>query len=171
MIKDIARWLIKEGLTVSVAESCTGGLICHKLTQVPGISAVFKEGIICYSNSSKTKRLGIPASLIKSKGAVSPEVCRLMAINVTKGEKTDIGLAITGIAGPSGEAAAESRPYRRGGTIQKPVGLVYIGVYHRGRVVVKKYKFSGSRSVIKQKAADTALRMLLSCVRRPGRNI
>lgn len=161
MVKDIARWLTKKGLTVSVAESCTGGLICHKITQVPGISAVFKEGIICYSNSSKTKRLGIPVSLIKSKGAVSPEVCRLMAINVTKGEKTDIGLAITGIAGPS-------VPMNIG---EKPVGLVYIGLYYQRKVIVKRYRFRDSRSVIKQKAADAALGILLNYARRRGRNI
>jgi len=144
--------LIKKGLTLSVAESCTGGLICHKLTTIPGVSKVFKEGIICYSNSSKVKRLGIKKDIIEKYGAVSPEICRLMAKNIVKSEKTDLGISVTGIAGPSG------------GTIDRLVGLIYIGINIKGRVTVRKYNFRGNRKTIQQKSASTALELLKSAL-------
>ena len=150
MIRKLVSLLLKKGLTLAVAESCTGGLISHKLTSIPGISAVFREGIICYSNTSKIKRLRIKQNIMKKYGAVSYEVCHLMATNITKSEKTDMGISITGIAGPTG------------GTPAKPVGLVFIGINIKGSVTVYKYNFKGNRKSIQQKSALAALGLLKS---------
>ena len=152
MIRKIVSLLLKKGLTLAVAESCTGGLISHKLTTIPGVSEVFREGIICYSNTSKVKRLGIKQSILEKYGAVSYEVCRLMAKNITKSEKTDAGISVTGIAGTSG------------GSREKPTGLVYIGINIKGRVTVYKYNFKGNRKYIQQKSAIMALELLKSAL-------
>jgi len=146
--KRVVSLIMKEGLTLAVAESCTGGLICHYLTTIPGVSGILKEGIICYSNSSKIKRLKIPAHKIRKYGAVSPEICHLMAKNIIKSESADLGLATTGIAGPSG------------GTPNKPVGLVYIGINFKGKTAVYKYNFTGQRNTIRQKASKEAFLLL-----------
>lgn len=150
----IASLLLRKNLTLSVAESCTGGLICHKLTTIPGISASLKEGIICYSNTSKIKRLGIPRKIIEKCGAVSSQICRLMAKNIVKSEQSDLGLAVTGIAGPSG------------GTASKPVGLIYIGICFRGKISVKKYNLHGKRTQIQQKAATIAFKLLNQIIKK-----
>jgi len=150
----IASLLLKKGLTLSVAESCTGGLICHKFTTIPGISASLKEGIVCYSNTSKIKRLGIPHKIIEKYGAVSSQVCRLMAKNIVKSEQSDLGLAVTGIAGPSGN------------TDTKPIGVVYIGIYYKSILLVKKYNFHGKRAFIQEKSANEALRLLEQVIKR-----
>lgn len=152
--RNIVSFLAQRRLTLAVAESCTGGLICHNLTAVPGASNVLREGIICYSNSSKMKRLGIPRRIIEKYGAVSPQTCRLMARNIVRSEATDLGLSVTGITGPDG------------GTATKPVGLVYIGISYKGRVTVNKYIFKGTRNAIQQKAAKTALILLEQAVRK-----
>lgn len=158
--RNIVSLLIQKGLTLSVAESFTGGLICHKLTAVPGVSALLEEGIICYSNSSKIKRLGIPRRIIAKYGAVSAQTCRLMAKNIVKSSATDLGLATTGIAGPAPACS------RQGGTADKPVGLAYIGINYKGRIIVNKYIFKGSRSAIQQKAAQKALMLLEQVTKR-----
>lgn len=150
MIRKLVSLLLKKRLTLAVAESCTGGLISHKLTTVPKVSEVFREGIICYSNTSKIKRLGIKKSIIEKHGAVSYEVCRLMVKNITKSEKTDVGISVTGIAGPTG------------GTPAKPIGLVFIGINIKSRITVYKYNFKGDRKSIKQKSALAALELLKS---------
>jgi nicotinamide-nucleotide amidase len=152
--RHIVKLLLKKQLTLSIAESCTGGLICHKLTTVPGVSKSLKEGIICYSNTSKIKRLAIPKRTIEKYGAVSPQVCRLMAENVVKSEKSDLGLATTGIAGPSG------------GSPEKPIGLIYIGLYFKGKTQVNKYNFRGTRTTIQQKATAESLRLLRKVIGR-----
>jgi nicotinamide-nucleotide amidase len=107
------RMLIERGLTIAVAESCTGGLIGHLLTEVPGISAVLDRSVVSYSNKAKTDSLGVPAGLIETHGAVSAEVAEAMARGVRDRAGTDLGLSTTGIAGPGG------------GSEEKPVGLVY----------------------------------------------
>ncbi|MEK7449668.1 MAG: CinA family nicotinamide mononucleotide deamidase-related protein [Planctomycetota bacterium] len=140
--------LLKKNLSVALAESCTGGLITHKLTNVPDISRSLKESIICYSNDSKIKRLRIPSHFIKKYGAVSREIAGLMARNAARLAKTDIGLGVTGLAGPSG------------GTVLKPVGLVYIALYFNGKITVKSYNFQGPREVIKERTANAALNLL-----------
>lgn len=146
--------LISKQHTIAVAESCTGGLITHKLTNVPGVSQALKEAGIYYSNESKVSRLNIPTRLIRSNGAVSAGVAGLMARQMAHRAKTHLGLSTTGIAGPTG------------GSKDKPVGLVYIGLYSpAGKTIVKRYKFSGSRIQIKEQAARAALRLLARYVR------
>jgi nicotinamide-nucleotide amidase len=153
-LRRIASLLLTKKLTLSVAESCTGGLICHKLTTIPGISASLKEGIICYTNTSKIKRLGITRKTIEKYGAVSPQICRLMARNIVKSERSDLGLSVTGIAGPSG------------GTPLKPVGLIYIGICFRGKILIKKYNLHGKRTFIQEKSANEALRLLEQVIKK-----
>jgi nicotinamide-nucleotide amidase len=140
----VARRLIQTRTTVAVAESCTGGLIGHRLTETPGISDVLLESVVTYSNESKVRRLGVPEELIRAKGAVSEEVARAMALGVKRSSGAEVGVAVTGIAGPGG------------GTAEKPVGLCYLAVDDR----VERKVFSGDRSTVKERAASTALNLL-----------
>lgn len=135
----------KEPLMLSVAESCTGGMIASKLIDVPGISSVFKEGIVCYSNKSKIERLQVKEETLSKYGAVSKE----MAIEMLKGLKSDVAIATTGIAGPNG------------GTKEKPVGLVYIGIKVRDNVEIIRKEFKGERNKIRQRATLFAMYKLL----------
>lgn len=148
MEKGIAKILKGKKLTVSVAESCTGGLISNKLTNISGSSEYFIAGIVAYSNSAKIKILKIPENLLKKYGAVSKEVAKKMAENVRKLNNTDIGISATGIAGP------------KGGTKEKPVGLVFIGISDDKKTVVEKFNFKGKRIEIKEKTAVSALKLL-----------
>lgn len=134
--------------TLAIAESCTGGLVSHLLTNMAGSSQFFKLGIIAYANCAKTKILKVPPDLLKKHGAVSKPVAEAMARGVRQILNTDYGLSITGIAGPSGGSKA------------KPIGLVFIAVSRRQKTIVKKCLFKGSRLSIKQQAAQTALKML-----------
>jgi nicotinamide-nucleotide amidase len=133
---------------LALAESCTGGLIADRLTNRPGSSVFFLLGIVAYDNRAKSEILGVPATLIKKHGAVSQQVAKAMAQGVRKILKTDYGLAITGIAGPSG------------GSAQKPVGLVYIAFCTQQKTIIRKFLFKGSRLAIKKQAAQSALKML-----------
>ncbi len=145
----VGRLLTKQGLTVAVAESCTGGLIGHRLTQVPGSSAYVDRGAICYSNRAKTEMLGVPAELIAKHGAVSKEVAAAMAKGIRERAGVSVGLSVTGIAGPGGATEA------------KPVGLVYVGLDGGpGDAVTKEFRFHGDRSVIKQRSSQAALDLL-----------
>lgn len=136
-----------KSMTIALAESCTGGLVSNLLTNISGISEYLIEGVVTYSNESKINVLGVLEDIIVEHGAVSNDVAAAMASGVRKHAGTDIGIGITGIAGPSG------------GTVDKPVGLVYIAVDIQGDVVVKRNLFSGSRTNIKKRAAYTALNM------------
>jgi len=138
----------QRGQTLAIAESCTGGLIGDRLTNMPGASAFFLLGVIAYDNAAKTKILGVPSVLIKKHGAVSSPVAKAMAQGVRQILKTDFGLSVTGIAGPSG------------GSKDKPVGLVFIAVSTQQKTIVKKFLFEGNRLAIKNTAAQTALKML-----------
>ncbi|MBV8878796.1 MAG: competence/damage-inducible protein A [Planctomycetaceae bacterium] len=140
----VARKLIETKTTVAVAESCTGGLISHRLTEVAGISEVLLEAVVTYSNASKAARLGIDPALIEEHGAVSEAVARAMALGVARTSGASIGVAVTGVAGPGG------------GSERKPVGLCYMAVGDR----VESKVFSGDRSNIKERAAGYALNML-----------
>jgi nicotinamide-nucleotide amidase len=141
--------LRKHGLTVAAAESCTGGLIGHRLTQVPGSSAYFDRGIVCYSNGAKMDLLGVPTSLLEKHGAVSAPVAAAMANGIRERSGTDIGLSVTGIAGPDG------------GTATKPVGLVFVGLDGgEGETITKEFRFHGDRHVIKQRSSQAALDLL-----------
>ena len=144
----ILKKFTKAQKTLSVAESCTGGLISDRLTNIPGASAFFLLGIIAYDNAAKTKILTVPDILLKKHGAVSKEVAIAMATHVRKLLKTDYGLSVTGIAGPGG------------GSKPKPVGLVFIALSTTSKTIVKKSIFKGNRLAIKNQALQTALKML-----------
>jgi nicotinamide-nucleotide amidase len=145
----VGRLLRQQHLTVAVAESCTGGLIGYRLTQVPGSSAYVERGVLCYSNRAKTDLLGVSARLITQHGAVSREVAEAMANGMRERADVSVALSVTGIAGPGGA------------TETKPVGLVYIGLNGgRGDVLTSEFRFHGDRSVIRQRAAQAALDVL-----------
>ncbi len=134
--------------TISFAESCTGGLLAATLVGVSGSSDVFNESFVTYANEAKEELLGVPKDVLKEYGAVSEETAKHMAIGVSHAAKSDIGVGITGIAGPSG------------GTEDKPVGLVYIGVTVDGNTLVTKCNFRGDRLSVRLKAVNKALKMI-----------
>ena len=141
----IAKLLTKKRLTISVAESCTGGLISNRLTNISGSSKYFKSGIIAYSNKIKTKQLKIPSRIIKQYGAVSKEVAISMAKNIRRLTKSDFGLGTTGIAGPTGA------------TKTKPVGLVYIALASPRKIQCQEFYFHGNRQAVRLRASQAAL--------------
>lgn len=144
----VAKLLIENNLTISTAESCTGGMIASSLINYPGISQVFLEGAVTYSNEAKHSRLGVSNGTLDKYGAVSEETAREMAIGIAKTAKTDVSIVTTGVAGPDG------------GTEEKPVGLVYIGVYVNGEVKIKRCIFKGNRNKVRLQATITGLDML-----------
>ncbi|MFL2524470.1 MAG: CinA family nicotinamide mononucleotide deamidase-related protein [Candidatus Neomarinimicrobiota bacterium] len=129
----IADLLIQNNLTVSTAESCTSGLLASRLTDVPGSSQYFKGGSVCYSNELKINDIGVDRDLIEKYGAVSEEVAESLAKNIAKKNNTDIGIGITGIAGPDG------------GTEKKPVGLVFVGIFYKNNLYIKRYNLTPDR--------------------------
>ncbi len=134
--------------TIALAESCTGGLIAHRLTQVPGSSTYVDRGVVCYGNRAKMELLGVPESLLKKYGAVSAQVAKAMAQGIRTRSKADVGLSITGIAGPGG------------GTAHKPVGLVYVGLATSMGTSTKAFRFHGEREAIKLRSSQAALDVL-----------
>lgn len=145
METEVAKLLVAQKKTIAVAESCTGGEIASQLVRYPGISEVFLEGCVTYSNEAKMKRLGVLAETLVACGAVSKETAMEMAEGIAKTAGADIGIATTGIAGPDG------------GTEDKPVGLVYIGLYNKGTVEAKEFHFAGNRNKIRERATFQAL--------------
>jgi len=145
----VGRILTEQGLTLAVAESCTGGLIGHRLTSVSGSSAYFERDVVAYSNRAKIELLGVPAETLDRHGAVSAETAQAMAEGVRMSSKTDIGLATTGIAGPTG------------GAEDKPVGTVFIALSDGQKTEVESYLFPGDRTQVKMLTAETALARLL----------
>ena len=137
----IVRLLTKKRLKIAFAESCTGGLLSSSITSISGSSKVFTIGLVTYSNQSKIRILKIPKSIIKKHGAVSYETCLSMVKNLYKISKTNISVSITGIAGP------------KGGTKQKPVGLVFIAIKKDNKTLVKKYIFKNKKRISIQRAA------------------
>jgi len=144
----VARVLTENRATIAVAESCTGGMLAQRLTNVPGSSAYFIGGVVCYSNDVKTSVAGVPAELIESKGAVSSEVALALADGIRKRMGATLGVGVTGIAGPGG------------GTPEKPVGLVYIGIADECGAREKSFRFLGDRDQIRQRATQAALDMV-----------
>jgi nicotinamide-nucleotide amidase len=131
--------------TLAVAESCTGGLLCNRITNIPGSSQYFERGIISYSNLAKQQLLGVPPQMLDRHGAVSSQVAEAMAMGVRQRSGTDLGLSVTGIAGPEG------------GTPEKPVGLVYLALAWEGGVASKEYRFFEDRSANKRRSTLMAL--------------
>lgn len=144
----VVRLLEKYELTVTTAESCTGGLLASRLVSVPGVSEVFREGFITYSNKSKRKILDVNKSTLRKYGAVSKEVVKEMATGGVFATDADVCVSISGLAGPDG------------GTEEKPVGLVYIACYMMDKVTVEKYQLKGNRSMIREQAVVKALDLL-----------
>jgi nicotinamide-nucleotide amidase len=155
----VAEGLHRQQATLAAAESCTGGMLAARLTNVAGSSAYFRGGIVCYSNEMKISVVGVPAETIEAYGAVSSEVALAMADGVRRGTDSTIGVGITGIAGPSG------------GTAEKPVGLVHIAIADRAGSRDKAFQFAGDRQRIRlnatQAALDSVRRYLLYA--KPGR--
>jgi len=150
--KTIEDHLRNKSWTLSIAESCTGGLVCDRITDVSGSSDYFMGGMVNYSNESKAEHLGIRLDYIKRYGAVSPQVARRMAQGVRKTFHTNFGLSTTGVAGPTG------------GTKRSPVGRVFVGIANGRRAWVKKLDLKGSRREIKQKAAERSLKFLYEII-------
>lgn len=148
----IANLCIKHGFTLSSAESCTGGLVAGTLINAPGISSAYKEGFITYSNEAKEKRLGVSSVTLEQFGAVSEQTASEMAKGCALNANTDFSIVTTGIAGPGG------------GTKEKPVGLVYLGCYAKGQVVVDKRIYDGNREQIRKQAVNDALKLLFDMI-------
>ncbi|MCR3922444.1 MAG: competence/damage-inducible protein A [Firmicutes bacterium] len=148
MVDVVAQALQRQQLTLAVAESCTGGLLSHTLTNISGSSNYFLEGIVTYSNAAKINILGVPAGLIEEDGVVSEQVAKSMAERIKSLAQSDLGMGITGIAGPTG------------GTAEKPVGLVYIALATPDSVICQRFNFRGKRENIKERAVMSALNML-----------
>jgi PncC family amidohydrolase len=147
--RDLGTILRENGLKIAVAESCTGGLICDMMTDVPGSSDYFMAGLVTYSDRSKIEILGVDERSLLQHGAVSAEVAEQMAAGAMRLVGTDIGLSTTCIAGPGGA------------TEGKPIGLVYIGLAFGELVLSEKMMFTGARQEIKRKAADHAIEMTI----------
>ena len=145
MAKTLADRLIRSRKTLAIAESCTGGFIGHTLTNIPGASTWFKGGVIAYADQAKIDILGVPEAIIREHGAVSAPTARAMAAGARRRFKSDLAIATTGIAGPTG------------GTPEKPVGLVFIGLATTRGTSVKKYIFKGSRLQIKKQTLNAVL--------------
>ena len=145
VVVDLLR---ERRLTLALAESCSGGLLSARLTEVPGVSAVLERSVVSYANQAKIDALGVPAELVAAKGAVSEEVAAAMAAGVLASARSDVSVAITGIAGPDG------------GTPEKPVGLVYVATAGAAGTRVRKNLFPGGRELVRQQSTQTALEML-----------
>ncbi len=150
--KAVVDLLAANKLTVSTAESCTGGMLAARLINVPGVSDVYKSGYVTYSNKAKRRMLNVKKGSLEKKGAVSEEVAREMAKGAALVSRAEVSVAVTGIAGPDG------------GTEEKPVGLVYIACSVCGKIKVKKYNFSGNRAKIRETAVSSALILMRQCI-------
>ena len=149
----VSKLLLKKDLTLSIAESCTGGMLGKAITDIPGSSAYFKFGIICYSNQSKIKILNVKKSTLQKYGAVSPQTAKEMLKGLEEVIKTDVSISITGIAGPSG------------GSRDKPVGLVYIGIRIKNDTKIEKFVFKGSRERIRSFIVNKTFELLFQRLR------
>ena len=151
LAKKVVKLLSKKRLKISFAESCTGGLLSSSITSISGSSKVFTIGLVTYSNLSKINILKVPKKILIKHGAVSYETCSSMVKNINKISKTNISLSITGVAGP------------KGGTREKPVGLVFIGIKKGNKTLIKKFLFKNKkRSSIQKATVNKALNLILS---------
>lgn len=152
MAKELLALLKAKGLTLGIAESCTGGLVCAALVRCPGASAVLQAGLVTYSNEAKIKLLGVQEETIARHGAVSSQCAAEMAQGACRAAEALCGVATTGIAGPEG------------GSTAKPVGLVYIAACVQENTAVKELRLSGERTQIMEQAAEQALALLKACL-------
>tara|TARA_B100000530_G_C15906947_1_gene467750 strand:+ start:479 stop:949 length:471 start_codon:yes stop_codon:yes gene_type:complete len=151
--KKVVKLLRKKALKISFAESCTGGLLSSSITSISGSSKVFTLGLITYSNQAKVKLLKVSPNILKKHGAVSYETCLSMVKNLSKISKTNVSISVTGIAGPNG------------GTRNKPVGLVYIGLKKGTKILVKKFIFkSKKRLFIQRSTVNEAFKLILKTI-------
>lgn len=149
----VADLLVARGQCLALAESCTGGLVCQRLTARPGASRFFQGGVVCYSNSVKQSLLQVRAAVLDRHGAVSAPLARQLASQVRRALHAHWGVAITGIAGPDG------------GSARKPVGTVFIGISNpAAKTLVRRFRFDGGRHRIRQQSADAALAWLRDCL-------
>ena len=146
--QELSELLIAKGLTISVAESCTGGSLSHTITSIPGASSYFDCGYITYSNQSKVEMLGVDIQTIKTYGSVSEQVALEMVIGVATKSHSDVAVSITGVAGPTG------------GTPEKPVGMVCFGFFYDGKTSTTTQLFSGDRASIVSQSVSYAMRQL-----------
>lgn len=144
----LAALLMKKNMTISTAESCTGGMLAEKITSVPGISAVYAGGFVTYATEEKHKLLGVSRKVLRENGAIAKKTAKQMAAGAARHAGTDVAVSVTGNAGPD---AAEG----------KPVGLVYIGVCVDGKAVGRKYRFSGNRQEIREQACEEAMKLVI----------
>ncbi len=147
-IEKIIKNFTKENIRIAVAESCTGGYISNMFTNVSGASNVFERGIVCYNNQAKIDLLNVDSKAIEENGAVSEEIVRQLANNIRIQSNVDIGIGISGIAGPTG------------GTPEKPVGLVFIGFSNEKETIVEKYNFKTDRITFKKKVLEKVLQYI-----------
>ena len=149
----IVKLLCKKKIKISFAESCTGGLLSSTITSISGSSKVFDMSLVTYSNRAKIELLKVPKSTINKYGAVSHQTCLSMVKNISKISRSNISISITGVAGP------------RGGTKQKPVGLVYIGIKKKNKIFIKKNLFKNkNRNQIQKSSVNAAFKMILDFI-------
>ena len=152
-MKSLVKKLTIKKLKISFAESCTGGKLANTITSINGASKIFNLGFITYSNQAKISILKVKKNIISKYGAVSPECCKAMVINLSKISKANINVSITGIAGPNG------------GTKQKPVGLVYIGVKKGKKIIIKKCLFRSKKRILIQKlTVEKSIKIIKSII-------
>lgn len=152
MEKAVVELLLSNDLTVTCAESCTGGMLSARLINVPGVSEIYKSGLVTYSNKAKRTLLNVKKSTLQKHGAVSEQTAEQMAKGAALFSKADVAVAVTGIAGPDG------------GTEEKPVGLVYIACYVKGTVTVKEFRFQGNRMKVREASTTAALNLMRNCI-------
>jgi nicotinamide-nucleotide amidase len=153
LAKVIGKLLTERQMTLAVCESCTGGMLGSVITSIPGSTEYFVGGIVAYSDFTKKKIVGVKASTLNRSGAVSANVAKEMALGVKRKLMSDIGIGITGIAGPTG------------GSREKPLGLVYIGLAMKGKVIVRRFLFKGGRQTVRRSACKEALGLLKKILR------
>lgn len=153
LTKTLAEILLSKNWTMSLAESCTGGLVCATLTELAGSSEWFERGYITYSNEAKSECLDVPVDLIESHGAVSEQVAKAMAEGTRINSGSNVAISITGIAGPAG------------GSVEKPVGTVCFGWATENQTLTKTMRFEGARQMIRQDATEFALSELIALLR------
>ena len=152
--KKLVKKLIKKKIKISIAESCTGGMLSSAITSISGSSKIFNLGLVTYSNQSKIKVLKISKKIIRKYGTVSKQVCRAMVKNLSKISKTNLALSVTGIAGPSGA------------TRKKPIGLVYVGIKKGNKISIQKYLFKNKgRSYIQKATVNKCLGLISSSLK------